>query len=234
MPTPPFADAAGFATALRELVPDTKAQRTDADLVSQALERYAERFPSWQSADIGDGSTFEWRLGVASTAAFEDVLIGYSELHGFDVQELDTGDVPYRPQVSLRSGRDFYLDRRTVSGEAALFLVFLDAPSRVRVTWRKRWALLEVPVAHQMAIVYRAAAYKCEALASVYAASVDPTATGTDLFSGDPKVEGYRSQARTFMSNVEGILGVGTPSSGLSVGQVRTGQLRVFPRGMLP
>lgn len=227
MPMPPFADLAAYASALTELVPDAKAQRTDQDLVSAALLAYAEAYPSWATAAIGDGTTVEWPIG---TAPLDTVLVGFSDLLGIEVELIDGTDAPYRPREILVEGSDFWLDRRTVAGVATTVLVFLDAPSRVRVRWRTRWAAADVPLAHQMAVVYRAAALKCENLAAVYASTVDPTATAADFFSGGGKVAEYRSLAKDHHARANAVLGVGNVSASMATGICKRGRREVFRR----
>lgn len=232
MAEPPFANQAAYAAKLLELVPDVKATVTDSDHVGMALDRYSEAYPCWEHADVGDGTTFEWDLQAApfaeADAGFE---IGFSDVMGLVVEELDGSGNPYRPPVKLLEGRDHYLDRRTVSTAPKLYLVFTSAPpsTKHRVKWRRRWAIGEVAEAHQMAVVYRAAAYKCTNLATVYADTVDPSATASDLFNAAEKVPSYRELAAHWMAEFRRVLGIGTPSSGLATGKARTGQNRVFP-----
>lgn len=227
MAEPPFANQAAYAAKLLELVPDVKATISDSDLVAMGLDRYSEAFPSWETADIGDGTTFEWDLSAAPFGGFE---VGFSDVMGVVVEELDGSGNPYRPPVKLLEGRDHYLDRRTVT-TAKLFLVFTSAPpsTKHRVRWRKRWPIAEVMEAHQLAVVYRAAAYKCTNLATVYADTVDPSATATDLFNAAEKVPSYRELAAHWMTEFRRVLGIGGSSVGMATGKARTGQNRVFP-----
>lgn len=229
---PPYTTADEFATALAALVPDTKAQSPDSDLIAHALGRYSEQSPSWETADVGDGSLFEWDL---SASPFGNFQVGFSDVMGVVVEELDSAGAPYRPPVKLTEGRDHYLDRRTVGGVAKLYLVFVNAPpsTKLRVRWRKVWVLLEVPSRHHDAIVSRAAARKCIQLASTYADSVDPTATATDLFNAEEKAQAYRDMAAGFFAEFNRVLGIGGSVTGLATGKIRTGQNRVFPGGHL-
>jgi len=227
MAEPPFANQAAYAAKLLELVPDTKATVSDSDLVAMGLDRYSEAFPSWETADIGDGTTFEWDLSASPFGGFE---LGFSDVMGIVVEELDGSGAPYRPPVKLLEGRDHYLDRRTVT-TAKLYLVFPSAPpsTKHRVRWRKRWPIAEVALAHQLAVVYRAAASKCSNLATVYADTVDPSANVTDLFDGSEKVATYKDLVGHWMREFRRVLGISGSAQGLATGKARTGQNRVFP-----
>lgn len=227
MARPPFADAAAYAAALAELVPDTKGARDDADLIADALDAYTQRFPRWMTADIGDGTTYEWELGK-SGEAFEDFALGFSDHFPLEIEELDSSDAPIRPRLSIHKG--WSVDQRIDgSGDAVLVLVFESSPAstaKMRVRWRMPWVLAKVPVHHQMGLVYLAARDKAQTLASYYRKTID---AGSDVFDGAIPADGYEREARKWESRANRILGIGQ-SMPLSRARCKPNRQRVFHR----
>lgn len=239
MSGPPFTNLTAYATCVAEKVPDTKAGRTDADLVAEALERYAEDYPCWEQTDIGDGSTTAWSLAASPflyvSATGAGFLFGFSDLWPVRVELLASAATSANPPAFLVEGRDWWIEERTASGAPVKYLVFASAPaaSLARVHWRKRWLVdnagtpnNRVPIHHQYAVVDLACALKCETLAAKYANSVDSVG-GTDVFSASNKVEEYKSLAGSFWRAYKRTLGIGA-SSRLTRGRINTGVGRVF------
>lgn len=246
--TPPFDNGqSDYAGVLALLVPDTKTSRTDNDFTADALERYAERFPCWEQQDIGDGSTTAWDLSASpfAYAAASDAtpalgfVLGYSDQWPLKAEDLGSAATPQRPPVFREYGEDgdFWIEERTVSSLAKRYLVFNSAPgtSLVRVHFRKRWSFKHVPLHHQMAVVYAAAALKCEALASRYRSMVDSVG-GSDVFAALQHAESYKEQATSHWAAFSRTLGTGGGSAGdaplFATARAETGRVRVFDRGI--
>lgn len=228
---PPFSDMADFAEKVGELVPDTKGGYDDADFVDAALRAYSGKYPAEDTADIGDSSTQEWVMG---TAPFADWAEGFSDQWPVEIEQLD-GGTPTRPQTWLRRDIEWWWERRDSSGLKRV-LVFADAPDatdQVRVHWKRPFAIsgstVEVPTAHQMAVVYRACQLKCEALASWYQRTIDP-AGGSDIFDGVAYVDRYAEGAKRWAKLAGEVLGVETESTHIRRARIRTGRDRVFHR----
>lgn len=109
MSRPPFSNLTAFATRLTELVKDTKPGYTDADFVDDALKRYAEDYPCEVTADVGDGTTFEWDLSAAPFARFDR---GLSDVWPMEVEDLDEDSAPYRPPARRRREADWWITPR--------------------------------------------------------------------------------------------------------------------------
>jgi hypothetical protein len=232
MSAPPYTNLTGYATRVTELVPDAKGGYTDSDFVKDALERYAEAYPCWEQADIGDGSTTAWLMGTSPFAGF---LLGYSDLFEVRVEEL-SASASQRPQVWMDPDGDYWLERRTVSGAPKIYLVFLRAPATTgaRVHWRRRWTVTdspnanEVPLNHQEAVVFRACAYKCSALASWYRRTVDP-GSGSDYFAANDTADAYAREAKRWEEEFRRVLAVGV-KVGVVSSVARHHRQRVFDR----
>jgi hypothetical protein len=114
---------------------------------------------------------------------------------------LGSDEEPYNPPEMLRP--DEFWERAEAGGRKSL--EFADAPKRVSVTYRTRWVFSDVPVGHQMGVVYFAAAKKCEALASWYRKTLD-SASG---FNATETADGYTSQAGRHRADALRVLGIG-------------------------
>jgi len=210
---PPFANLTDYAQALGKLIPDRKGGLVDADLCLDALRVYNERAPCVETADIGDGSTFEWTMGASPFTLWNE---GFSDAYPVLVEELSGGD-PQRPQVWWEEERLWWFERRTVSGAPKRLLVFESAPDtdQVRVHWSRRYRVddaasptNEVPEHHQMAVVYEGAALKCMGLVQVYRSMVDGT-LGSLTSGVDDKADGYERDAKKWHQKFLDTLGVG-------------------------
>lgn len=239
MSGPPFTNLTAYATCLAEKVPDAKAGRSNADLVAEALERYAEDWPCWEQADIGDGSIKAWDLAASPFAYVAATglgfVFGFSDVYPVRVEQLASAGVSQSPKAWLVEDVDFWVEDRTVGGLPVKYLVFASAPatSLARVHWQKRWLVNNeatptnrVPLHHQLAVVDLAGALKCEALASKYRASVDSVG-GADVFNALERAEKYDSLAGSFWGAYKRTIGLGQ-SSNLTTGRVSTGRGRVF------
>lgn len=234
MPTvPPFASLSDFASALASLVSDDRGGQADSDFVVMALQSYAESHPRWVVVDVGDGTTKAWPLG---TDPFDEWVPGFSGQYSVGVEQLSSGS-PQSPRVDLRPGTAWRIEPRVSGGSVVDHLVFEDAPTvadQVRVRFRASYTVTDaplnnVPVAHQLAVVYRAAAYKCTALASAYRKTVDAVG-GSDLFDGLATADAYERDARKWLADYRRTIGAG-PQHGFSSGRVSENRARVFPRG---
>jgi hypothetical protein len=247
--SPPFTTLSNYAAVVAEQVPDTKATRSDSDLVLDALERYSEEDPCEEHVDLGDGSTTAWDLSAspfaytAPTGSTPAVgfLFGFSDKLEIKAEDLASAGVSQRPRVFRAFGesRDFWLERRTSSGALKTYLVFDAAPptNLVRVHFKKRWTIhatvaTNVPLHMQLAVVDLACALKCEILASVYRRMVDSVG-GSDVFSAIDRADSYDKKAQGFWAAYRRALGI--PSKdvpSIVTGRARTGQSRVFSRGL--
>ncbi len=227
--TPPFAGLTGYADALGSLVKDRRASREDVDLVSDALELFADDVPVNATADVGDGSAREWELGASPFGAWS---LGFSETRSVRVERL-AASAPQNPQEWLRQ-QQHRIEERTVSGTQKVYLVLDEAPpaspSQYRVHFRRRWtvgaATNEVRLGFQMSVVYLAAALKCEALAAAYA---NTRTEATELFNGLSAADAWAQRAKDFRALYARALRGN--SRGLTSAQVRTGRGTVFGRG---
>lgn len=254
MASPPFSSLAAFAAAVAEQVPDARAARSDSDLVLDALERYAEQRPCMETQDIGDGTTKAWSLTAApfayaaatSTLPPMGWVPGYSDQWPVLIEDLASAGVSQVPAQFRRFGKfgedcDAWIEERTVSSLNVPHLVFESAPttSLVRVHFRKRWSIpssgsspVTVPRHHHMAVVDLACALKCDVLAASYIDTVDSVA-GSDVFSGTPKSDAYREMAKGFWAAYSRAIGIDSGAvPSMATGRIRTGRLRVFPRGV--
>lgn len=232
---PPFENLSGYVAAVRSLVPDNKGGYVDRDFVSRAIEGYSEDNPAYVVVDVGDGSAKAWAVGTSPLSGW---VPGFSESHGFTVETLSGGS-SQTPRHFLDDGRDFWTEYRDVSGTATLHLVTQFAPSsadQYRVRFRKRWLVddeaspsNEIPLHHQMAVVYAAAAEKSQALASWYRRTADPD-SGSDLFSASEVADGYMQNARNWREKYVTTLGLRSGPAFRST-TVRPDRQRVFPRG---
>lgn len=233
MSAPPFTALADYATYLGELVPDAKSSTTNEQFVTAALQRLSEEHPCVEAVDIGDGSTKEWTLGSGSFSRWQ---AGFSEQFEMTVERLVAAASVFDPTY-LEEGLDWKIEHRSSSGVPTWTLRFATAPSstdKVRVRFSRPWrvsgsgggAINEVPGNLQMAVIYKAAELKCNALAAIYASTVDAT-VASDVFQADPTVERYGRRAGEFEQLYDQILGVrkGTFTAGV----VPTVAGRVFP-----
>lgn len=231
MSAPPFATLSAYATHLGEIVPDAKSSTSNTDFVTAALLRLSEEQPCVEAVDVGDGSTKEWTLGSGDFARWQQ---GFSERFEMTVERLVAAASLFDPTY-LEEGVDWKIEQRTSSGAPVYILRFVTAPSstdKVRVRFSRPWrvtaspALNEVPGNLQMAVIYKAAELKCNALAAIYASTVD-TNVASDVFQADPTVERYGRRAGEFEQLYDQILGVrkGTFTAGV----VPTVAGRVFP-----
>jgi len=233
MSAPPFANLAAYGTYLGEIVPDAKASTTNEQFVTAALLRLSEEQPCVEAVDVGDGSTKEWTLGSGDFARWQQ---GFSERFELTVERLVAAASTFDPTY-LEEGVDWKIEQRTTGGAPVYVLRFVTAPSstdKVRVRFSRPWrvsgtggsAISEVPGNLQMAVIYKAAELKCNALAAIYASTVDTT-VASDVFQADPTVERYGRRAGEFEQLYDQILGVrkGTFTAGV----VPTVAGRVFP-----
>lgn len=239
MAGPPYAALADYATALGQLVPDTKAGNTDTEFVTLALGRLSEDSPCVEAADIGDGSTKTWGPLPTTSGAFDRFVKGFSERHPIDVEMLVAAAPVFEPQY-LYEGKDFRIEERTgTAGAPELYLVFLSAPNgtnKVRVRFRRPWrvttgagAVNEVPTHLQPAVVYKAAELKCGALATVYASTVD-LSVASDVFQADPTSERYGRRAAQYQKQYATVLGAGGKGV-LAIGRVEDRPGRAWRQG---
>lgn len=228
---PPFSDLSDYACALAELVPDKKSAREDSSFIQDAVRHFSDDVPRPMTADIGDGSMREWTLG---SSPFAEWTFGFSEQRTVRVERL-SGDEPTNPPDWLRDDdSEYWIRVEEESGSEVLYLMFADAPpasdDQVRVHWDRVWTVSasenEVRENHQMAVVYAAAALKCEALASAYS---NTRLDSTDLFDGSSKIEELKNLATSFWAKYRRKLK--SDRHRLSHTQVRTGRMPVFRRG---
>jgi len=219
----PFSSVGDYARRLEGLVPDAKAATTDEEFIEDAVRGYASDNPLWDFVDVGDGSLFEWQLGVAPFDSFE---LGYSDRYPLTVEELDVGAIQYRPPQFLRS--QFDVRSRANAEKWLVFDVVPAAANQVRVGYRTQYAAGAIPVYHQMAVVYLAAAAKCSALATYYRSTVDDVG-GSDVFAADPAGDSYERSARAWTARARRLLAKSvTPQ--FTSGTVFTGRRHIFNR----
>ena len=233
MSSPPFANLAAFATKLGELVPDSKSPHADADFVSQALDEIGKQVPAVETQDIGDGSTYEWSLAASPFTRWEE---GFSDKWRLEVEDLDADGNPYRPPITLTQGSDFWTEVRYESSVPVRYLCFDSVPAstKVRVRFRRRpivtSSTVELGAAQHMALVYKAAELKCDALAALYQSSVDPSG-GADGFSALAYAAEYREGAARWRRRCEAILGQAKGGTSFRSARAKPARLRVFRRG---
>lgn len=242
MPTLPLADLAAFITALDELVPDSKGNYSEAGFIAQGIAKFSDSIPCVESVDLGDGSTRSWVLpGALSTDPFYRWSPGFSDRWPVEIEQLTTSDLSCEPPEEFAGS--FRVEHRTVAGVQKRYLVLDSAPastSKVRVRFSRPYivrnaaspitALVEVPQHFQMAVLYAAAAEKCDALAAFYRASIDP-AGGSDIFDARQYADSYNRQADRFREQFAELSGVGDEEQSFSTGQVRTNEPTIFNRG---
>lgn len=226
-----YANQAAFVAALAKLVPDMKGGYTEADFIQEAVNRLSEDVPGYATADVGDGSTYEWALG---TSPFASWVVGFSEAWPIQVEQLNAAGAPYRPPAPF-SGDAPYFDERTSGGVPTLYLVFVTAPgstAKARIRFRIPWTIgvstYTVPAAFHVAVVKLAAALKCSALSTYYKQTIDP-AGGSDIFDARQYAESYASDAERFLAEYRAAVPPVSSSAGLAFGRVSTALPTIFP-----
>jgi len=224
-----YANSAAFVAALAKLVPDMKGGYTEADFVTDALARFSEDNPAELTVDVGDGSTTEYQLGASSFATF---VLGFSEANPITVERLDSSGDPYNPPEPW--AERVRIDRRTLAGVPALYLVFPTAPAaagKARVHFKAPYTIgastTDLPAMFHTAVVRKAAALKCSALSTYYKQTIDP-AGGSDIFDARQYAQSYADDAARFEAEYEKVVrNLGEPA-GLSFGRARSAIPRVF------
>lgn len=223
-----YANLTAFVAALAKLVPDMKGGYTEADFVTDAVSRFSEEIPAELTIDVGDGSTTEWALGSDTFATF---LPGFSESWPITVERLSSANAAQNPPVPW--GDAVRIDRRSLAGVPTLYLVFPTAPpaaGKARVHFRSTWtvsATVDLPAVFHTAIVKKAGALKCAALAIYYAQTIDPNG-GSDIFDARQYVESYAKRAEELEAEVAKTIRGAGDAPGMSRGRASTGIARVY------
>lgn len=228
-----FANEAAFVAQLAALVPDMKGGYAEADFVQEAVRVLSEDVPAWEEVDVGDGTTKAWTLGASP---FGGWAAGFSDLWPVTFEVLDEDGLPFEPPVDYTPAPRIV--ERTVSANPAHVLSFRDAPAttaKCRVRFRKPWTIAagstNVPAHLQLAVVKKAAAKKCAALATFYRSTIDP-AGGSDIFDARMYAEGYAADAKRWNAEYADLVGLGPNETGFVSGTIRRGQATAFrPRG---
>lgn len=223
-----LASESAFVAQLALLVPDMKGGYTEANFVQEAVDALSEDVPGWEAVDVGDGSTRAWQLGASPFGGF---LIGFSDVWPIEYEALDSSGSPFADPADFTPAPR--LDQR-YSSAPQLWLVFPVAPgssSKCRVKFRKPWTIsgstITVPARWHLAVVKKAAAKKCAALATFYKNSIDPSG-GSDIFDARQYAQSYADDAERWDAEYAKLVGLGSAESGFEAGQVKRGAPSAF------
>lgn len=224
-----FANEAAYVAHLAKLVPDMKGAFTEADFIQEAVDALSEDVPAWATVDVGDGSTREWTLGVSPFASWVE---GFSDLWPVCYELLDASGNPLATPAEYRPAPRIV--QRVVSTVPRRVLSFEVAPSstaKCRVLFQVRWSIAadstNVPSRLQLAVVKKAAAKKCAALASFYMESIDP-AGGSEIFDARQFAKDYADRAEGWDAEYAKLVGLGGGETGFASGRVRRDQPTAF------
>lgn len=223
-----YATLSAFVAALAKLVPDMKGGYTEADFVTDAVTRFSEEIPAELSVDVGDGTLTEWELGTTTFATF---ALGFSESWPITVERLSSANAAQNPPVAW--GDKVRIDKRAVAGVPKLYLVFPSAPpaaGQARVHFSAPWTVsttVDLPATYHTAIVKKAGALKCRALALFYAQTIDP-AGGSDIFDARQYADSYAKRAEELEVDFDRIVAGAGEAPGMSFGRARSTIPRVF------
>lgn len=223
-----YANLTAFVAALAKLVPDMKGGYTEADFVTDAVTRFSEQIPAELTADAGDGSATEFELGASPFGSF---ALGFSEGWPITVERLTSGNVAMNPPQAW--GEKVRIDKRAVSGVPKLYLVFPSAPpaaGKARVHFSAPWTVsttVDLPAAYHTAVVKKAGALKCRALALFYAQTIDPSG-GSDIFDARQYADAYAKRADELEEDFDRIVAGAGEAPGMSFGRARSRIPRVF------